>query len=49
MNGFEKAYAEVELNKKFIKWGFKKRWHYKVMIWYIYIKTCIAYRKHYGL
>lgn len=49
MNEFEKCYAEVKISKKFIKWGFKKPWHYKVMIWYLYIKACVAFRKHYGL
>ena len=49
MTKFEKCYAEVKVPEKLMKWGFKKKWHYKLMIWYIYIKACIAHRKYYGL
>lgn len=49
MDKFEKCYAEVKVPKKFIKWGFKKEWHFKLMIWYLYIKACWEYRKYYGL
>lgn len=49
MNTFEQCYVEVKVSEKLIKWGFKKKWHFKLMIWYIYLKACIAYRKHYGL
>ena len=42
---FEQCYAEVHVSEKLMKWGFKKEWHYKLMIWYIYIKACVAYSK----